>query len=607
MEKESRPDVGGLPANGFVWLAVVAASVFLVHQLPWEGSRPTGPEPKPYPYLAEQDVDARLWQDPIGAVTRGREEAQRGEKATQNAKAMDHPADDLIRAIEKRCDGGNKSVLAIGVMIPGSAYQEVAEIRRRYRYAVLAGLNGVGFVPDDPEHIGYFIPPKAKRKKLLPEFIPYEWLHRRQDKEAAQDRRDPDPTLLWSALVFWLDEDVFGSSSLERFDQLAILAKRAKCQRGDSKISSLQLALLGPAASTELQEMVHDVQRAPELTGNLCEIAFYAYGATAEDGALLKNSKPLVGYASKCPSRKFTNGENVDVHDFFGYYGLGVYRTLGTDKRLAEEIAHELKLRGVEPDKNKETAHCDSTDAQWAHVVMISEWDTVYGRSLPRTMADQFKGTGTCSKSGPDGYPPWIYKFSYLRGLDGQLPSVQPAKDSTVQGKENSDKGEQGKAKERIADEKRIERPEGQGQLDYLRRLSGRLQALQSELSSKGGGEIKAIGVLGSDVYDKLLILQALRSQFPNALFFTTDLDARMLHPQELAWTKNLIVGSNFGLELKSVLQGDIMPFRDSYQTSVYFSTLIALHNASRARGDWIKQERITAWFDSPSLLSLKS
>jgi len=604
MEKESRPDVGGLPANGFVWLAVVAASVFLVHQLPWEGSRPTGPEPKPYPYLAEQDVDARLWQDPIGAVTRVREEAQRryerasGEKATQNVKAMDHPADDLIRAIEKRCNGGNESVLAIGVMVPGSAYQEVAETRRRYRYAVLAGLNKGGFVPDDPEHIGYFTPPKVKRKKSLPEFIPYEWLHRRQDKEATQNH--PGPT---SALVFWLDEDVFGSSSLERLDQLAILAKRAKCQRKDSTSSSLQLALLGPAASTELEEMVHDVKRAPKLTANLCGIAFYAYGATAEDGALLKDAKPLVGYAKpECPSKEFTNGENV--HDFFGYYGLGVYRTLGTDKGLATKIAQELGHRGVRPAANK---GCDATDAQWAHVVMISEWDTVYGRSLLRTMADQFKGTETCSKSGPDDYPPWIYRFSYLRGLDGQLPSAQPAKDSTVQGKEDSDEGEQGKVKEKSANEKRIERPEGQGQLDYLRRLSGRLQTLQGELRSKGGGEIKAIGVLGSDVYDKLIILQALRSQFPSALFFTTDLDARMLHPQELAWTKNLIVGSNFGLELKSMLQGDIMPFRDSYQTSVYFSTLIALHNASRAGEDWIKQERITAWFDHPSLLSLKS
>ena len=37
--------------------------------------------------------------------------------------------------------------------------------------------------------------------------------------------------------------------------------------------------------------------------------------------------------------------------------------------------------------------------------------------------------------------------------------------------------------------------------------------------------------MLGSDVYDKLLILQALRPAFPRAVFFTTDLNARLAYP----------------------------------------------------------------------------
>ena len=48
----------------------------------------------------------------------------------------------------------------------------------------------------------------------------------------------------------------------------------------------------------------------------------------------------------------------------------------------------------------------------------------------------------------------------------------------------------------------------------------------------------KAIGVLGSDVYDKLLILQALKQNFPHAIFFTTDLDARLFPPREIQWTR---------------------------------------------------------------------
>ena len=55
---------------------------------------------------------------------------------------------------------------------------------------------------------------------------------------------------------------------------------------------------------------------------------------------------------------------------------------------------------------------------------------------------------------------------------------------------------------------------------------------------------------LGSDVYDKLLILKALKKGLPGAIFFTTDLDARYSLPSEFQETKNLIVASPFGLQL---------------------------------------------------------
>ena len=39
-------------------------------------------------------------------------------------------------------------------MLPGADFIGVEEARRRVRYAVLAGLNAEGFVPDDSEHMG---------------------------------------------------------------------------------------------------------------------------------------------------------------------------------------------------------------------------------------------------------------------------------------------------------------------------------------------------------------------------------------------------------------------------------------------------------------------
>jgi hypothetical protein len=80
--------------------------------------------------------------------------------------------------------------------------------------------------------------------------------------------------------------------------------------------------------------------------------------------------------------------------------------------------------------------------------------------------------------------------------------------------------------------------------------------------------KIKAIGILGGDVFDKLLILRALRPEFPEALFFTTDFDEAFTIKSELPFTRNLIISSSFGPNLSEWLHGDIPFFRDTYQTS---------------------------------------
>jgi hypothetical protein len=70
---------------------------------------------------------------------------------------------------------------------------------------------------------------------------------------------------------------------------------------------------------------------------------------------------------------------------------------------------------------------------------------------------------------------------------------------------------------------------------------------------------IKAIGILSGDVFDKLLILRALRPEFPEALFFTTDFDEAFTIKSELPF---LIISSSFGPNLSEWLQGDIPFFR---------------------------------------------
>jgi hypothetical protein len=120
-----------------------------------------------------------------------------------------------------------------------------------------------------------------------------------------------------------------------------------------------------------------------------------------------------------------------------------------------------------------------------------------------------------------------------------------------------------------------MERPEGDAQIDYLRRLAVQIRAREKEV-----GRIGAIGVLGNDYHDKLLVLEALRPMFPDAVFFTTDLDAAMLNREDNKFTRNLVVASGYGLSLSHELQGDIPPFRDCYQTAVFLAAQDAVWSA---------------------------
>ena len=174
--------------------------------------------------------------------------------------------------------------------------------------------------------------------------------------------------------------------------------------------------------------------------------------------------------------------------------------------------------------------------------------------------------------------------FSYMRGLDGKLSDKDDKKTATVAEK---NPGSNDKDKSQAAAS--VESPEGQNQKDYLRRLAEQINQRDQEL--KDGGTSKgfaAIGVLGSDVYDKLMILGALRQHFPHKLFFTTDLDAAYSHPAKWRQTHNLLVASAYDLALRPELQGSIPHFRDSYQTAFFLAAQMIL-NADAINADQIE------------------
>jgi hypothetical protein len=239
---------------------------------------------------------------------------------------------------------------------------------------------------------------------------------------------------------------------------------------------------------------------------------------------------------------------------------LEPHYVIGTDDELAKALVEELKLRGLAP------------GTEGNDIAIISEWDTEYGRLMMPTFKDavwcdlhpddcQDRKDQQPAGSGQEQANLHLTQYSYLRGLDGKLPGDKGTPDDKSSG--------DGSRSSRInADQLTAEKGEGNSQIDYLRRLVDRMTA--------DNKKFRAIGIMGSDVYDKLLLLKALRPGFPNALFFTTDLDVRLLQPGDLPHTHNLLIASHFGLTLNDNLQKHNPPFRSGYDTSSYLGYLLA-------------------------------
>src|SRR6516165_8801852 len=143
-----QPSTGLLGLPGTVWVALVLglAGVFALSQKPFQDTRPKSIVlPLENGQLNDgQDVEARLWEDPLSAVALAR-------NAKEPPPAYEPSGlQDTLWEHEH-----NNRTLILGVMVNGAPYTDDIETRRRARYAVLAGLYRSGFVPANHDRIGY--------------------------------------------------------------------------------------------------------------------------------------------------------------------------------------------------------------------------------------------------------------------------------------------------------------------------------------------------------------------------------------------------------------------------------------------------------------------
>lgn len=535
MADDKKPEGKGISSAIPITMVLAILAGFIAKQpLPYRDERPASRTMQVY-YADAQDVDARLWQDPFTAVDAANTDKppEISPPSSGSKPAAKPPTTHTSQQVyynTRFTKADHVTVLA--VTLPGGPYQEAAEARMRRRYAVLSGLANQEYTPVDEQHIGYFYPDQAAN---LQRKIPFEWW----------SFNKPGTTVQNKVLVLWVDE-----LSLDKCPAAKLGEVLRQASAHGKVMTDFDYAVIGPNTSTLLLDMLKEgtseanacvglpqTSPQPKSLGNIDghTIAFYAAAATASDARLLEFGL----------SPHFS-----DVSSALQQKGITLLRTTATDTDMMRILDDELQLRHLSHQKQ---------------VVILSEWDTFYGQSMPLAFQEFW---------GPDGKN--THTFSYMRGLDGKLPDkADKSANSNDKKTDSNDKASANAV---------IEFPEGQSQKDYLRRLAGELNGLDQEIQTTDPDGIAAIGILGSDVHDILMILEALRQYFPHKLFFTTNLNAAFIHPSKLPQTHNLLVASAYDLKLRPELQGKIPAFRDSYQSAFFATTQMLLTDGLAAQ-----------------------
>ena len=598
----------------------IAVTAYWLYQAPLQSARPLPPEQSDLPSFV---VTARLWEDPIEAA-----------EAHAKAEVHDRSAHQVDEAWKEAAAA--KHVSALLVMTDGTRYPEGHEFRLNTRYALVSALGVACYVPKGDLH--YFQWPRerssSRASTAAPERpikgtsdrhgkvtaaagteermkdgqervnVPYEWYEKRTE---CHQRPGPD-----GVVVLWINNEAVSRRPLQRLSALV----RTLCDAVDSGKDCPRVAfkIIGPPDSDTFGRMLDEAVGLAPRKETLSwpgsgPIELFSPWVTAADVLKLEKAAEL-GRVSMA-STPLPPGRVVS--SAFERASIDIRYEITQDGVLFLELANELARRRIDPAQDP--------------IAIVGEWDSSYARALSKEFSAAACAWGFLNQKRPSPLPlrlplldplkapvkdePCIQevarrlegrqevgplealtealsidpvmtnirRYSYLRGLDGLV--VQKAGGDLKKGAEKKPDGT-GKAKGASVSADDLERPEGESQFDYLRRLAARIKRDEEQDAKAPRERIKAIAVLGTDIYDRLLILQALRKEFPGVLFFATDLDARFFQAGQYEWTRNVVVASAFGLELEKGLQKDIPPFRSSYQTSAFFAALQSLKRVEK-------------------------
>ncbi|AZD01971.1 hypothetical protein [Pseudomonas chlororaphis] len=580
-----------LPGSALILSLVV--STFALTREPFLEPRPIGAQ-----FQAQPPIEARLWQDPFDALERYRKKFKEGNKPPSNdfecspQLVVSKP---LVLDAELQQPPPEPPQLIVA-LVEGGPYADEVELRRRIRYAILAGFKNSRMVPEDEQHIrclaladdlsGTQITSQAGQQgKSKYAEIPYEAFIANpfDPPRDMQDKQRPSAR----TILLWVKQEHLGSHPLQQLEALRLtLQSRLHSDCGPPQTcpgvsNQTLLKVIGPSTSKVLLDMYRD-----EANGHAKpDIEIYSPLATADYATLMHAlGKPSPGEAISQQQTPATPKPSMKL-----------LRTVSDDGVMTRLLLEELKLRHVDPVAGvrcREGApqligtHCDTGWQRPSRIALVSEWDSFYSRALSESFKSQVAQDAGIDSKDQAAVNDWVLRFSYLRGVDGRLPE-EAASGNKAPG---SDDNKNSKDKNTL-DLSPLEKSDGNSQLDYLRRLADHIAREDEAYRRKGTSGIGAIGVLGADTYDKLLVLQALKGRMPNKVFFSTNLDARMLQRGQAQTTRNLVLAAPYGLTLTRALQQDVPPFRESLQSAVFIAILAAqsprAYDVKRAKFDY--------------------
>lgn len=583
--------LGSFPwASVAVLMAFIASTQLVPHA--FDALRPAEKARAQASLDPDLEINARLWEDPFAALRRY--EVERSERCGRQSKAsqpVDADCGDAMprlrdpRNLLSRLDADqNKRIddtLIVLALMPGADFVGAEEARRRIRYATLAGLLAQDYVPDNAERLSLLefklmdSSPGEKAGSSTGYMVPYELLSLRRENG------DEPPSRYAQVALLWVDETALPLRKLDAVarltEQLMGKAARARAQlrfADDHPEALPRLAVIGPSSTDALRTALRDLRCAADLN-NADGIAKGGVGRSdaarcarrGEDieanqvlppdvlqGYRLLSRAEFYNPSSTAPERMLpelqqytrdVTGVDDGIDAFLtqhfsrlvGSQGkpppVRMVRTVGSDADLIENLVKEVSLRL--PQKRR-------------RIVVVAERDSIYAQALVEQLRDCL----------PPAFQDSLKVIYFFRGIDGVTTKEASAAAALATA---------------AAKAPPLEWPESRDQLDYLRRLSAELKRSEAVDNSL---PIGAIGIFANDVHDKLLVLQALHETFSDRMFFTTDMDARYLHPRTQAFTRNLVVASSLPLAFYPAPRGEVdlqagtPPLRDIYQTSTY-------------------------------------